>query len=141
MNLNRDHGPYEYKIYMADTDYGKVAYFANYLKYAEMAKTDFFESIGFDEVEWDNRDSTGFMISNCEAEYKKPLTYKDTASVEIAITETGKALLVLEAVISNKSTAAVSARVLMRMVCVDTKTYKPKRIPDKLVDVFQNARL
>lgn len=141
MTIKQDdaHGPYEYKIYMADTDYGKVAYFANYLKYAEMAKTDFFEDIGFDEVEWDSHSSTGFMISKCQAEYKKPLTYRDTAAVEITIIEIGKAILTLEAVILNKVTAAISARVEMQLVCVDTKTYRPKRIPGELIDIFQRA--
>lgn len=131
------HGRYEYKIYMADTDYGKVAYFANYLKYADMAKTDFFEDIGFDEVEWDNSHSIGFMINKCQAEYKKPLTYRDTAAVEVTIVEIGKALLTLEALILNKVTAAVSARVEMQLVCVDSKTYRPKRIPGELLEILQ----
>lgn len=133
------HNHFEYKIYMADTDYGKVAYFANYLKYAEMAKTDFFEDIGFNEIEWDHSNSTGFMISKCQAEYKKPLTYRDTAAVKVTITEIGKALLTLEALILNKATAAVSAKVEMQLVCVDSKTYRPKRIPGELLDIFQRA--
>ncbi len=139
MSLIEGCGRYEYKVYMADTDYGQVAYFANYLKYAEMAKTDFFDEIGFDEVAWDSSEATGFMISSCNAEYKKPLTYKDIASVAVSIKEIGKAQMVLEAVVSNKATDAISARVTMQMVCVDTKNFRPKRIPDQLLDVLQSA--
>ena len=53
------------RIYYEDTDAGGIVYYANYLKYAERARTEFLRHLGINQEEMLKNQGQGFVVRNC----------------------------------------------------------------------------
>ena len=66
------------RIYYEDTDAGGVAYYANYLRFAERARTEFLRYLGFgNQQEILEKDRFAFMVRHVEADYRAPAILDD----------------------------------------------------------------
>lgn len=74
----------ELRIYYSDTDCGGVVYYANYLKYLEMARTEYLRSKGINIADLAQAGCL-FVVSKAEINYKFPAVYNDTISIETEI--------------------------------------------------------
>lgn len=68
------------RIYYHDTDCGGVVYYANYLKYMEEARTEFFEQRGLSLKEL-TKNQTLFVVIRQEIDYKTPAFYGDILEI------------------------------------------------------------
>ncbi|HAM50734.1 MAG TPA: acyl-CoA thioesterase [Nitrospiraceae bacterium] len=118
----------EKKIYYHDTDCGGVVYYANYLKYLEEARTEFFLSKGIVLKKWAD---TGihFVVARVEIDYKSPVRYQETIKILTKIKSVGRVALEFSQEITKDSVLAVKAHTTL--VCVG-KGFKPVRIPDEI---------
>ncbi|HET6515059.1 MAG TPA: YbgC/FadM family acyl-CoA thioesterase [Thermodesulfovibrionales bacterium] len=122
-----DHS-YEKKIYYHDTDCGGVVYYANYLKYLEEARTEFFLVKGVDLKKL-SKDGIIFVVARVEIDYKLPARYQDTIRILTSIENTRPAairfsqrILRVEKVVSEAKTT---------LVCVG-KNLRPIAIPEEI---------
>ena len=118
------------KIYYHDTDAGGVVYYANYLKFLEEARTEFFASRGI-SIKDLTLQGTLFVVARQEIDYKSPAFYGDILDVGAAISNTSAVRVEFEHEIKNQNKQLV-VKAKTTLVCVD-KNLKPKAIPEEIV--------
>ena len=84
----------QYRIYWEDTDAGGVVYYANYLKFAERARTEWLRSLGFDQSQL-LQNGGAFVVKSCRIDYHHSARLDDLIIVTAAIAEWGAASLVM----------------------------------------------
>ncbi|MFH1441427.1 MAG: thioesterase family protein [Candidatus Omnitrophota bacterium] len=117
------------KIYYHDTDCGGVVYYANYLKYLEEARTEFFEQRGIFIKEL-AKSGVLFVVARQEIDYKQPAFYADTLDVGSNISAISNVKIEFSHKINNQNNQLICAAKTI-MVCVDGNI-KPKVIPEEL---------
>ncbi len=117
------------RIYYHDTDCGGIVYYANYLKYMEEARTEFFERRGV-FIKQLAESGVLFVIARQEIDYKQPAFYADTLEVVSNIAEMSNVKIIFAHEIKNQNNQLVCAAKTI-MVCVDGNI-KPKAIPEEL---------
>ena len=65
------------RVYYEDTDAGGVVYYANYLKFAERARTEALRSVGLEQTELMEKSGIAFVVRHCEAEFFRPARLDD----------------------------------------------------------------
>lgn len=118
------------KIYYYDTDCGGVVYYANYLKYLEEARSEYFEDRGL-IIKDMLKDGIGFVVARQEIDYKSPSFYGDILEVKTRVSEATLTRVNFEYDIT-KSTGQLVASAKTVLVFVD-KALKPKRIPEDIL--------
>lgn len=116
------------KIFYHDTDAGGVVYYANYLKYFEEARTQYFEEKGvFTEKLLEQK--IAFVVAKAEIEYKKPVRYKDTIEILTDIENIGyTSISFVQSVIKDR---ILCCRAKILLVCVNDNM-KPIKIPEEV---------
>ena len=118
------------KIYYYDTDCGGVVYYANYLKYLEEARSEYFEERGL-IIKDMLKDGIGFVVARQEIDYKLPSFYGDTLEVKTRVTDASLTRVNFEYdIVKDSGQFVASAKTVI--VFVD-KTLKPKRIPEEIL--------
>jgi len=120
----------ETKIYYHDTDAGGVVYYANYLKYMEAARTEFFENLGFPIGSLLERNFL-YAVRKCTITYKSPARYGDTIICDAKIKEVTAVQFIFEQSIYEKKTNRLLVEAEVSLVSL-TKDFKPVTIPDDI---------
>mgnify|MGYP004661653937 CR=1 FL=1 len=60
---------YPVRVYYEDTDAGGIVYYANYLKFAERARTEFIRTLGVNQEKNLEAGQTGFVVRSCNIDY------------------------------------------------------------------------
>lgn len=122
------------RVYYEDTDSGGVVYYANYLCFAERARSDLLRSLGCSCSRLLKEKGTSIVVRRCDVDFFKPAFLDDLLQVEIIAIDLKKASLWLTQNISRCSDLLVSMKVLL--ACIDEHG-KPRRIPDDLMEALQ----
>ena len=117
------------KVYYHDTDCGGVVYYANYLKYLEEARTEFFDKKGLSLQELHEQD-TVFVVARQEIDYKLPALYADELEIKTKISGNSGVKIEFEHEIKNQKEQLVSKAKTI-LVCVN-RELKPKPIPQEI---------
>jgi acyl-CoA thioester hydrolase len=123
------------RVYWEDTDGGGIVYYANYLRFLERARTEWLRSLGHSQHELARTAGILFAVSGLSVEYRRPARLDD----ELTITcdprrERATVLRFAQRVYRGGagSTDNLLVEADVRVVCVDARTLKPKRLPDFL---------
>ena len=120
------------RIYYHDTDCGGVVYYANYLKYLEEARSEYFETRGLIIKDLRN-EGIGFVVARQEIDYKFPARYGNILEIDTWISLNLNVRLEFDAQIKNEiGQLIVKAKTIL--VCVG-KDFKPKAIPEEIKKV------
>ena len=114
------------RIYYHHTDCGGVVYYANYLKFLEEARTEFFESKDISIKELSEK-GVLFVVARQEIDYKSPSFYGDTLAIDAKLENVGAAKIIFLNEIKNQNNKTI-AQAKTTMVCID-KNFKPMPIP------------
>ena len=117
------------RIYYHDTDCGQVVYYANYLKYFEEARTEYFAQKGFQIKELAEK-GVMFVVARQEIDYKYPAFYGDELKINTVVVELGAAKIIFGNETFNQHGQLLNKAKTV-LVCVDSKL-KPQAIPDYL---------
>lgn len=115
-------------IYYHETDCGGVVYYANYLKFFEEARTEFFRERGLSIKELSER-GTMFVVARQEVDYKMPALYGDILDIGAVISNSSGVRLNFEHEVTRAGELIAKGTTIM--VCVD-KGLKPKAIPEEV---------
>ncbi len=121
------------RVYYEDTDAAGIVYYANYLKFAERARTEFMRSLGVEHSRLREDTGTLFIVRQCVADYLRPARLDDWIEVHTRVVEVGAATLRIEQDIRRDGEAI--ARLRLRLACVD-ETGRPVRLPRTLRSTF-----
>jgi acyl-CoA thioester hydrolase len=125
------------RVYYEDTDAGGVVYYANYLKFAERARTEFLRHIGFgNQQEILEKDRFAFMVRHVEADYRSPAVLDDLLTVSCeTIEQTGATVTLLQQIKRNED---VLVEIKVKAVYVNLEKRRPMRMPAELVEKMKN---
>jgi acyl-CoA thioester hydrolase len=118
------------RVYFEDTDAGGVAYHANYLRWAERARTESLRAIHLPHALMMERYNAMLVVRRIEVAYVRPARLDEPLIVETRIRAIGAAKLDLEQIVLREGDGAQLARLQVGLVCVQTDGLRPARIPD-----------
>ena len=75
------------RVYYEDTDAGGIVYYANYLKFAERARTELLRRTGWQQSELLRDRGIGFTVRSCRADYLAPARLDDLLEVHSTVNE------------------------------------------------------
>ena len=114
------------RVYYEDTDAGGVVYYANYLKFAERARTEMLRLAGFDHGSIAERFGLAFVVRDCNLSFKQPARLDDLVEVHSHFSEMSGATLTAEQSIRRDITEL--AHLDVRLACMGGDG-RPSRIP------------
>jgi len=118
------------RVYFEDTDAGGVAYHANYLKWAERARTESLRSMHLSHALMMERHNLMLVVRRIEVEYVRPARLDEALLVETRATAIGAATLDLDQVVMREADEAVLARLKVGLVCVRAEGLRAARLPE-----------
>jgi acyl-CoA thioester hydrolase len=129
---------YTFRVYYEDTDAGGVVYHANYLRYAERARTEALREAGIPHAEMVECFNVMFMVHRAEIDYVRPAMLDDLLVVETETISVGGASVVLRQVVRGPSGICASLRI--KLACVAIGENRPARIPSRWRDAMAVSR-
>jgi acyl-CoA thioester hydrolase len=121
------------RIYYEDTDSGGIVYYANYLKFAERARTEMLRECSFESRAWGERLGLAFVVQRCVAEYHQPAKLDDKIEVQTFVDQVGAASALLRQNVYRDDTLLVSMEVRLAMI---DRRMKPARLPEMLIEAL-----
>ena len=121
------------RVYYEDTDAGGIVYYANYLRFAERARTEYLRSVGADHRSLMEQEDVYFAVRQCLVDYLKPAFLDDVLEVHSSFFDVRGASLKAEQVVCREESEL--ARMNIRLACVGSNG-QPSRMPKKLRDAF-----
>ena len=124
------------RVYWEDTDAEGIVYFANYLKFAERARTELLRFLGCCQSENLTAAKAGFVVQHCDVDYLRPAYLDDELQVSCSAVNIGGASGVLHQEIRRGND--VLTLVNVKAVYLDLETKKPTRIPKEIAQRLES---
>ena len=126
------------RVYYEDTDAGGVVYYANYLKFAERARTEWLRAIGYGQSALAQTHGVVFMVRSVGIEFLKPARFDDALEVTVELDRTGGGQIDLnQRVLRGEE---LLATVEVKIACVALGTMRPTRLPRALAERIRMKR-
>jgi acyl-CoA thioester hydrolase len=122
------------RVYYEDTDLSGLVYHANYLRFMERARTEFFRLAGVEKMaDLDSPEPTAWTIREVQIQYHRPARVDDALQVHTLCTAiSGARLNAIQRVLCG-TTLLTDARI---EACIITLTGRPRRIPQTIRDLL-----
>jgi acyl-CoA thioester hydrolase len=117
------------RVYYEDTDAGGIVYYANYLKFAERARTEMLREAGFGHAAMIATDGIMFAVRRAMVDYFRPAKLDDALDVATLVTGVGAATLELDQTITRN--AEELCRLHVTIACIG-RDGRPVRLPADL---------
>ncbi|HJX30618.1 MAG TPA: YbgC/FadM family acyl-CoA thioesterase [Thermodesulfobacteriota bacterium] len=108
----------EVKIYYEDTDCGGVVYHANYLRYCERARTEYFAEQGISIRDY-MKNGIVFVVVRAEIFYESPARYGDVLIINSELEKVRRVSLDFKHTIRRKDEDGVLVRATIRLACLN----------------------
>jgi acyl-CoA thioester hydrolase len=122
------------RVYYEDTDAAGIVYYANYLRFAERARTEMLRAGGLEHARFHAETGIMLAVRRCVADYLAPARLDDLLSIESRITALRGATLELAQVV-RRDTGGDLVRLTVTLVAL-LASGKPTRIPARLRDLL-----
>jgi acyl-CoA thioester hydrolase len=123
------------RVYYEDTDAGGIVFYANYLKYAERARTEMLREVGIESSALMDQDKIILTVRRCAVEYLKSARLDDALEIHSRITKVGGASMQGEQRIKCDGEDIVEIQIKLACTTMDGK---PTRLPKRLRETFNN---
>jgi len=123
---------YPVRVYYEDTDAGGIVYYANYLKFAERARTEFLRAFGQNQNDLLAEDKTGFVVRSCHIEYLASARLDDALTVTCSLKELGAASVVVSQEIYCGEKLLTTLEI--KLVYMSLIKGRPIRIPEEMTE-------
>ncbi len=121
------------RVYYEDTDAGGVVYYANYLKFAERARTELLRSHNINQTELAQQRRLLFVVKTCHMELKRPARLDDMIKITTQATSVKAASIILQQNLTRDG--EVLAEITVTIACI-SDLFKPTRLPEDLRQLF-----
>lgn len=133
------------RVYYEDTDLGGIVYYANYLKFAERARTEMLRAAGVNQSELREQGAGQFVVRRCEVDYLASATLDDRLLVITRIVDLRGARITMQQDIFRLSgdniTLSPSCPKLAEILCKLAYVRmdgRPVALPDHLLLAFRS---
>jgi acyl-CoA thioester hydrolase len=114
------------RVYYEDTDAAGMVYYANYLKFAERARTEMLRRLGIEQQRLRAETGLSFVVRRCNAEYLLPARLDDDLVVATRLVGLGAATLDLDQELRREDETLV--RLALQIAAIGRKG-RPQRLP------------
>jgi len=119
------------RVYYEDTDLSGIVYHANYLRYMERGRTEFFRAVGIKLAALEDAQPTAWTLRKVQLEYFRPARLEDQLEVRPLCSAVTGARMTAEQKIYAGDTLLTRGTV---EACIITLSGKPRRIPEDVRD-------
>ncbi|GLS25439.1 tol-pal system-associated acyl-CoA thioesterase [Marinibactrum halimedae] len=114
------------RVYIEDTDSGKIVYYVNYLKFMERARTELLRSLGHGKAAVSETGQL-MVVANAEVKYLSPARLDDELIVTTAIERSARTFLLFKQSVVRDGDVLCEG--VIKVGCVNQDTMKPTQIP------------
>lgn len=123
------------RVYYEDTDAAGIVYYANYLRFAERARTEMMRCLGAEHGVLMSEAGIAFAVRSCEADYLAPARLDDAIVVRTRVDEVrGASLRATQRVVRRNDFGQGEVelvRIGIRLACMD-RDLRPARLPERV---------
>ena len=123
------------RVRYAETDQMGVVYYANYLVWFEVGRTDLCRKLGFAYREMEREDGLYLIVAEARCRYKAPARYDDELEVRTCLREQRKRVLIFGYEIYRQPDEELLAEGETVHVITD-KNGRPRALPEKYREIF-----
>ncbi len=124
------------RVYYEDTDAAGIVYYANYLKFAERARTELLRTRGIGNRALQESHGVAFAVRRLAVDYRAPARLDDLLEVRTRITAVhGASVDAAQDVLRD---GRELARMTLTLACV-ARSGRPARLPTIVVDALAGA--
>jgi len=123
------------RVYYEDTDAGGLVYHANYLKFAERARTEMLREVKIEQLILKNDYNIQFIVKNLYIDFFKPAQLDDLLTIKSVILKVSLAKVIMEQTIYKKMT--LLAKIDVTLGSINTEG-KPSRLPKIVLEKLNN---
>ncbi len=120
-------------VYYEDTDLSGMVYHANYLRYMERGRTEFFRTAGIARAALEDEEPTAWTIRRAAIEYFRPARLDDRIMVRTALVGLSGARLIARQRVTCGDVLLVEGRI---EACITTLKGKPRRLPKNVLETL-----
>ena len=121
---------YNIKVYYEDTDAGGVVYHAQYMAFAERARSAMLNLLGFRNCDMAKQYKIAIAVRHCKTDFYYPARLEDQLTVETRLTWVKGASLGFKQKIIRDVRELVSIEI--DLACISPQTLRVCRLPDDL---------
>lgn len=132
------------RVYYPDTDAGGIVYHGQYLNFLDQGRTEFLRAVNVDMSELQDEQKLIFVVARMELKYAKAARMDDQLLVRtelVNIRSRGiefKQIITLEdSVVAKERLGESLVEALVKVVAVNTETYKACRLPQQVLAKFK----
>ncbi len=129
------------RVYYEDTDSGGVVYYANYLKFAERARSEWLRAAGIEQHKLFLAQKMAFVVRSCAIEYFRPAMLDDLLTIASDLHDISRAKIIMrQAVLRNDEKLA---ELEVKLVMINTDKGSAIRVPADIIAAMKdkNARI
>lgn len=123
------------RVYYEDTDAEGLVYYANYLKFAERARTEFLRHINACVETLKDGERCGFVARHAEIDYKNSAFLDNLLSVSCEIKELKNSSVVVYQEIKRGN--ELLCTITITLVYININRHRPSRIPDLMREALR----
>lgn len=123
------------RVYYQQTDKMGVVYYANFLVYFEMGRTEFLRNAGLPYSELES-ELFYFPVAEAFCRYRSPAHYDEILVIQTWISELKHATVEFSHKIMREGDNKLIAEGFTKLACLNAE-YKPTSIPEKLKKLLQ----
>ena len=126
------------RIYWEDTDAGGVVYHARYLHFLERARTEWLRASGIGQQDLRAGEGVVFVVHSMELRFNAPARLDDLLTATVVPIERRSASFVVAQELRREPEARALVEARVRVACLDAAAFRPRPIPEHLLDVIAN---
>lgn len=119
------------RVRFAETDLQGIVFNGNYLTYYDVAWTEYFRAIG---ILWKDLVEMGAdtVLARTTMQFKSPARFDEILEVAVRVSKIGNTSLTFDFEIYPEGEDRLVNAASSLYVCIDPKTLRPVRVPDRL---------
>lgn len=114
----------QFRVYYEDTDVGGVVYYANYLKFAERARTELLRASHISQAQLWREDSIAFVVKTVAMDCIRPARLDDLLTIATHVADIGSVSVHMQQRIDCEETRIADISVKLGVVGAD---FRPSR--------------
>lgn len=127
------------RVYYEDTDAAGIVYYANYLKFAERARTEALRLSGIDQSDLLRDEKIGFVVRRCTVDFLKPARLDDLLTIETRLHDISRVSVAMLQTIRRGEETLVTCEVKLAVVGGDMKLTKmPDFVRKAMLRIFNH---
>ena len=130
------------RVYFEDTDAIGLVYYANYLKFAERARTEMFRDLGVEHSRMIEEGDRAFAVRRCTAEFMRPARLDDLLVVHTRLVAVRGASVDFFQDVKRQSVSLVTLRFCLAFISAAGRARRmPPALRITLENLWQQDRL